>query len=90
LLFVRNMDKKTGFTTRNVLCQPIRRLRGGGSIVAVVEMINKKDDAAFGTEDEEVLTVCVQRVADELSDRFMHLQQCAKMFSAGAIYVAPA
>lgn len=81
------MDKKTGFRTRSVLCQPVRRTRGGGSIVAVIEMINKKGGMEFGADDEEALNTCVQRIADVLSDQFSHLQNCAKKFSAGAIYI---
>lgn len=85
--FNQNMDKRTGFRTKTVLCQPVRRLRGGGAVCAVIEMINKNNGEVFSREDEEVLAVCVQRVADVLSDRFKDLQLCAKKFSASAVYV---
>lgn len=85
--FNQNMDKRTGFKTRNILCQPVRRIRGGGTICAVIQMINKNNGEDFTSADEEVLSVCVQRIADMLSDKFKDLQQCAKKFSAGAIYV---
>ena len=38
---------KTGFRTRNVLCQPVRSNRGGGNIVAVIQMLNKIDADGF-------------------------------------------
>jgi hypothetical protein len=40
-VFIRNMDIKTGFRTRSILCQPIRGMRGGGAIIGVIQMLNK-------------------------------------------------
>lgn len=76
----RNLDRRTGFYTRNILCHPVRRARGGGAVAAVIEMINKID-GEFGPDDEEVLAACAQKVADVLSDKFSDLLKIAERFS---------
>lgn len=85
--FNRNMDLKTGFRTRNILCQPVRSMRGGGPIIGVIQMLNKIGEDAFDANDEETLAVCVQSIADVLSMRFMHLMEIASRFSGHAIFV---
>jgi hypothetical protein len=86
--FNRNLDLKTGFRTRNILCQPVRRGKGGGNVVAVVQMINKDNNEDFGADDEDVLAACAHRVADVMSDRFKALESCAERFSATATFVS--
>jgi hypothetical protein len=56
-------------STRSVLCQPIRSMRGGGSIIGVVQLLNKKNaDASvrgeFDGGDEQVLASTVQKIAE--------------------------
>ena len=41
VLLCREVDKKTGYVTHNVLCMPIV---SKGSVMGVVQMINKKPD----------------------------------------------
>eukprot|EP01041_Mallomonas_annulata_P003161 gene3161-6238_t len=77
--FYRNVDKLTGFKTRNILCEPVRVNFGGGQIVAVVQMINKINPEGFTPEDEIVLKACVFKVADQLADRFKELLNAAEM-----------
>ena len=36
-------------------------------------MLNKKGSASFGEDDEVALATCVNRLADELSDKFKDL-----------------
>jgi hypothetical protein len=81
LLSYRNVDLKTGYRTHNILCQPVRRSRGSGHIVAVLEMINKLEGQDFTTEDEELLATCAERVGDVLSDRFKELMYAGERFS---------
>lgn len=88
VLNVRNLDLRTGFRTRNILCQPVRRSRGGGNIVAVIQMINKDNNGDFGADDEDVLAACASKVGDMLSERFAALQSCAERFLATATFVA--
>ncbi|XP_038079334.1 cAMP and cAMP-inhibited cGMP 3',5'-cyclic phosphodiesterase 10A-like [Patiria miniata] len=49
--FNREVDIRTGYTTRSILCMPIM---SHGSVIGVVQLINKKDPSqhAFGKTDE--------------------------------------
>lgn len=48
--FNRNIDQLTGYKTETILCMPIF-IRG--SLIGVVEMVNKRVGAGFTKEDEE-------------------------------------
>lgn len=50
-LFNPELDKQTGYYTRNILCMPV--LSSKEKVVAVVQLTNKSGDVAFNTEDEE-------------------------------------
>ncbi|KAJ3072848.1 hypothetical protein HDU98_002771 [Podochytrium sp. JEL0797] len=50
--FNPDVDKKTGYKTRNMLCIPIRNI--GGINIGVTQMINKKV-GAFEADDEKLL-----------------------------------
>src|SRR5688572_4833336 len=50
--FNKSIDEKTGFTTRNLLCAPIRTALG--DIIGSAEMLNKRD-GPFTPEDMELL-----------------------------------
>ncbi|XP_077977683.1 cAMP and cAMP-inhibited cGMP 3',5'-cyclic phosphodiesterase 10A-like [Glandiceps talaboti] len=47
--FNREVDKRTGYTTRSLLCMPIV---SRGSVLGVVQMVNKIDAPAFTYADE--------------------------------------
>ena len=49
----REMDERTGFKTRNILCIPIRSLNGK-KITGAVQVLNKKD-GEFSDEDRTLL-----------------------------------
>lgn len=49
--FNREIDRKTGFRTRNVLCMPLRRQTG--EIFAVTQLLNKTGGESFDTSDEQ-------------------------------------
>ncbi len=51
--FSRDVDLKTGFRTRSILCVPLTT--PSGSIVGVIEAMNKKGDLPFDADDEESL-----------------------------------
>jgi hypothetical protein len=74
------MDLKTGFKTRDIMCQPIRGMRGGGAIIGVIQMLNKIG-GTFDAADEEMLATFTTKVADMLSMRFMDLVNIADKFS---------
>jgi len=50
--FHRETDLQTGFTTRNVLCVPIRTVRD--EVIGVAQVLNK-NEGAFTDEDQELL-----------------------------------
>ena len=60
------MDKKTGFKTRNLLCQPIRSHRGGGPIIRIIQLLNKINADAFDNVDEDMLSQFMGLIADIL------------------------
>lgn len=45
----REVDLKTGYTTRNILCMPIV---SRGNVIGVVQMVNKLSGSAFTKTDE--------------------------------------
>jgi len=49
-LFNREVDEKTGYRTRNILCIPIRDTRG--KAIGAVQLLNRKDSQAFSGDDE--------------------------------------
>jgi signal transduction histidine kinase/putative methionine-R-sulfoxide reductase with GAF domain len=51
--FLRDWDKLTGFRTRSILAAPMRNHRG--SIIGVVQALNKSGDGGFTREDETLL-----------------------------------
>jgi hypothetical protein len=72
----------TGTKTRNMICAPIRAVRSGGNIVGVVQMINKCNGGTFDKNDEGVLAVCVERVADDIYSVFRELLRVNDLVSA--------
>lgn len=49
VFFFREVDLKTGYTTRNILCMPIV---SRGTVIGVVQMVNKLSGSAFTKTDE--------------------------------------
>lgn len=49
VLLNREVDLKTGYTTRNILCMPIV---SRGTVIGVVQMVNKLSGSAFTKTDE--------------------------------------
>ena len=50
--FNPDIDKRTGYRTRNMLCMPMKNK--DGKIIGVFQLLNKKNDA-FGKEDEQFI-----------------------------------
>ena len=55
--FNKEVDKKTGFKTRNIMCYPL--IDNDGDIFGAIQAINKLGgkDAAFDNNDEELLSI---------------------------------
>jgi adenylate cyclase len=51
-LFNKEIDRETGYFTRNILCMPIFNTKKN-QVVAVVQLLNKLGDAPFSAEDEQ-------------------------------------
>ena len=64
-LFNQDVDQKTGFRTRNILCVPMRT--GEGQTIGVTQVINKKS-GAFTEADERILTSLSSQAAVALDN----------------------
>ena len=64
--FNPEVDKRTGYVTRNILCVPLRTLKG--QVIGVAELLNKKD-GDFTVEDLELLEALVRQAAIALESR---------------------
>lgn len=51
-LFNPEVDRQTGYRTRNILCMPIFSKQG--QVVAVVQLLNKLTDLPFDAQDEQL------------------------------------
>ncbi len=53
--FSQEMDKKTGFETRSILCHPITNRED--KVIGVIEVLNKRNQNRFTEEDEKTMKV---------------------------------
>jgi putative ABC transport system ATP-binding protein len=51
-MFNAAVDRSSGFVTRNIICLPI--LNRAGAVFAVAQLLNKKGEKPFGSEDEKL------------------------------------
>jgi len=58
--FNPEVDRRTGYTTRNILCGPVKNL--GGETVGVIQVINKKG-GDFDAQDEELFKAFAYQTA---------------------------
>jgi sigma-B regulation protein RsbU (phosphoserine phosphatase) len=73
--FNREVDKKTGYRTRNILCLPIKNK--GGKIIAALQLLNKKQ-GAFSDEDTEFLLTLSGHMALALENAQLHKELLEK------------
>ena len=52
--FHLQIDKQTGFVSRNTICTPIQSLTSR-TVIGAIQLLNKKDDAPFSHTDQTVL-----------------------------------
>lgn len=85
--FNPEVDRKTGYRTRNILCLPMRDK--AGDILGVFQVLNKRE-GAFGKEDEEVLAAMASQAAialenarlyDDLKKAYERVKQLDQMKS---------
>ena len=68
--FNASMDTQTGYRTKSILCAPV--LDPEGTVLAVVEAINKKNGATFTSEDALFLTYVAEAAGISLHKSFLH------------------
>ena len=62
--FNRAVDPRTGFTTKNLLCVPLRS--PGGPVIGVFQVLNKRA-GVFTPTDEEILEILASQAARSIS-----------------------
>lgn len=82
------MDRVTGVTTKNILCAPLRANRGGGRVVAVMNLINKKA-GVFDDNDELLLHQMANNFIDEIAGEFSSLLSVNDSISSFATPILP-
>ncbi|MDJ1181910.1 GAF domain-containing protein [Roseofilum sp. BLCC_M143] len=78
--FNPNIDRETGFTTRNILCLPL--LDESDRIFAVVQALNKQGDGSFGPEDEQRFVELVSSLGTVLQTSVFQAQQSRANFQS--------
>lgn len=73
--FNADFDRKTGFETRSMLCQPIRNQEG--QIIGVVQVLNRFD-GPFNSEDENLLSALASQAAIALENSKLYLSVVEK------------
>lgn len=58
--FNRNVDLRTGFLTRNILCVPMKMK---GEVIGVLQVLNKSEGDGFDDEDLELLLTIASQAA---------------------------
>ncbi len=66
--FAGNVDARTGFQTRSILCTP---LRTAGGVIGVLQVLNKLDGGLFGDLDQETLRVLASPTALAINNAAM-------------------
>ncbi|XP_014256166.1 dual 3',5'-cyclic-AMP and -GMP phosphodiesterase 11 isoform X2 [Cimex lectularius] len=56
--FNQEVDARTGYRTRSLLCMPIKDLNG--DVIGVAQVINKKEDTHFTHNDEKIFSSYLQ------------------------------
>ncbi len=58
--FDSSWDRKSGFVTHCLLCQPIRGREG--KIIGVIEVLNKRNEAVFDENDEDLIAILASQL----------------------------
>eukprot|EP00505_MAST-04D_sp_SCG-Rhode-Island_P002892 Stramenopile-MAST_4_protein_2892 len=85
--FNREVDKKTGFRTKSILCAPVFSKRSSKKVLAVVQIINKraregntkrwKDRIDYFNAQDETL---IETIAEQLSSLFDRRSKFVRLF----------
>ena len=69
--FFKKADKKSGFTTKSILCVPMST---SNKCVGAIEVLNKENDGAFTKEDREFLQAIATQAAISIENAKLHEQ----------------
>jgi signal transduction histidine kinase len=67
--FNRDVDAKTGYRTRSMLCTPV--LNADGRAIGVIQALNKRGDSSFTVEDERLLEAIGHQVSVALQNSLL-------------------
>lgn len=73
--FASRVDKSTGFVTRNMLAVPMLRR---GSIIGVIEVLNKRSGPCFTDEDLLILEILAQQAAISIENARLYRENIQK------------
>lgn len=83
--FNTNIDEKLGINSKECLCHPLRDRKGAGKVVGVMMLVNK--DGGFDLADEGTVATVVQRIAEDLFQKFRELNEVASIMHGSAVYI---
>lgn len=70
--FNKDVDAQSGFVTRNILCCPVAF---GGSVVAVLQFVNKRGGDAFDSRDALLVSETADRLGQVVGDALNMLDE---------------
>ncbi|MCA9522658.1 MAG: GAF domain-containing sensor histidine kinase, partial [Myxococcales bacterium] len=73
--FNQEFDRKSGYRTRSILCQPMRNYQR--KIIGVIQVLNKKD-GYFSIEDEQLLSALTSHAAVSIENSKLYLSVVGK------------
>jgi signal transduction histidine kinase len=74
--FQREVDQRSGYRTRSILCTPMKD--NLGQIIGVVQVLNKKNTEGFTDEDVELLEALVSQASIAIENSQLYLSMVRK------------
>lgn len=72
--FNPDVDRRTGYRTRTVLCGPVKNIKG--EIIGVLQVINKKE-GFFHQDDETLFNIFTYQTALSVENFYLYRKMCA-------------
>ncbi|HID57490.1 TPA: HD domain-containing protein, partial [Candidatus Poribacteria bacterium] len=70
--FNREVDRRTGYRTKSILCSPMKNLQG--DVIGVVQILNKLDGDAFTKDDEILLEAFTAQAAIAVENALLYAE----------------
>jgi signal transduction histidine kinase len=89
--FDSSIDKKTGYHTKSLLTAPILKPSANGSkgteqVIAVVQVLNKKDGSCFDHDDETLIELLASQISISLTNAFLYSKLNSKVKELDFLY----